>query len=99
MYIVAKKQHLIVQVHGHLEMTWLITIMITIIWLKKIYNFKANNKNVNFPTQFQLGRMSDKFLDVDSRRSSLKGNMSDSNVVVKSDILNINMYFMVKNDK
>ena len=52
MYLVAKKQHLIVQVHGHLEMTWLITIMITIIWLKKIYNFKANNKNVNFPTQF-----------------------------------------------
>ena len=27
---------------------------------KEIYKFKANNKNVNFPTQFCLGSISDK---------------------------------------
>ena len=28
---------------------------------KEIFKFKANNKNVNFPTQFSLGRISNGF--------------------------------------
>ena len=42
---------------------------------KEIYKFKADNKNVNFPTQFCLGNISNKFDAVHSREVCLKGNV------------------------
>ena len=39
---------------------------------KEIYKFKASNKNVNFPSYFCLGRMSNKFVYVDSEEVSLR---------------------------
>ena len=53
---------------------------------------EADNKNVNFPTQFCLESISDKFCAIDSRDVSLKGNVydfSDDYVIDKSDILSI----------
>ena len=44
---------------------------------KEIFKFKADNKNVNFPTQFCLGNISNKFGQIDSTEVSLKGNVSD----------------------
>lgn len=37
--------------------------------------FKADNKNVNFPTQFCLGRISKRFFAAESRQVYLKGNV------------------------
>ena len=42
---------------------------------KGINKFKASNKNVNFPSQFCLGSISNKFDSVDSEEVSLKGNV------------------------
>ena len=68
---------------------------------KEIYKFKTNNKNVNFPTQFCLGSISNKFSAINSTGVSLKGNVYgfsvDYNSIDKSDILNIYKYLMVKN--
>ena len=65
---------------------------------KKIFKFKANNKNVNFPTRVFLGSISDECSAVDSREVSLWGNVYDFSVVHnsidKSDILNIHRYLM-----
>lgn len=47
---------------------------------KEIYKSKADNKNVNFPTQFHLGSMSNKFDAIDFREFSLKQNLSDFSV-------------------
>ena len=67
---------------------------------EKIYNFKANNKNVNFPNQFCLGSMCNKFGEVEE--VSLKGNvydfLVDDNGIDKPDILKIFTYLMVKNN-
>ena len=66
---------------------------------KEIYKFKANNKNVNFVTQFCLGSISNQYRVFDSREVSLKGNFSvDFNVIDKFDMLNIHRYVMVKNN-
>ena len=69
---------------------------------KEIFKFKANNKNVNFPTQFCLGSISNGFGATESREVSLKGNVYDFsvdyNAIDKSDILNIHKYLMVKNN-
>ena len=60
---------------------------------KEIFRFKADNKNVNFPTQFCLGRLSNGFSATESKEVSLKGNvyvfLVDYNFTDKSDILNI----------
>ena len=60
---------------------------------KQIFNIKADNKNVNFPTQLFLGSISNAFSATDSREVSLKGNVHDFSVdynyIDKSDILNI----------
>ena len=60
---------------------------------KKIYKFKVDNKNFNFPIQFSLGRISNGFSAAESREVSLKGNVYyfsvDYNAIDKSDILNI----------
>ena len=42
---------------------------------KEICKFKADNENVNFPTQFCLGSVSNKLGDIDSRELCLKGNV------------------------
>ena len=41
----------------------------------EIYKFKASNKNNNFPSQFCLGSISNKFDNVNSKEISFKGNM------------------------
>ena len=60
---------------------------------KEIIKFKADNKNVNFPTQFCLGTTSDGFSATQSREVSLNGNVYDFSVyynsIDKFDILNI----------
>ena len=44
--------------------------------VKQIFKFEANNKNVNFPTQFCLESVSNGFSDV-SRKVSLNGKVYD----------------------
>ena len=68
-----------------------ITIMITVICLV-MENFKANDKNINFPTWFCLGNISE-FGATESREESLKENVYgfsvDYNAFDKSGILKI----------
>ena len=69
---------------------------------KEIYMFKADNKNVNFPNQFWLESVSNKFRAIDSREVSLKGNVYnfsvDYNAINKSNMLNIHKHLMVKDN-
>ena len=69
---------------------------------KEIFKFKADNKNINFPTQFCLGSISNGFSANESREVSLNGNLYnflvDSNSIDKSDILNIHEYLVNKNN-
>ena len=63
---------------------------------KEIFNFKADNKNANFPTQFCLGSISNGFSATESREVSLIGKMDDFsfnyNSIDKSDILKIHKH-------
>ena len=58
---------------------------------KEIFKFKANNKNINFPTQFYLQNISNGFGATESREVSLKRNVYDLSVdydaIDKSGIL------------
>ena len=69
---------------------------------KDIFKFKANNKNVNFSTQFCLGSVSNRFSATESREVSLNGNKYDFSVnynsIDKSDLLNTRKYLMTKNN-
>ena len=60
---------------------------------KEIVKFKDDNKNVNFPTQFYLGSISNGFRNTESREVSLNENVYDFSVdkssIDKYDILNI----------
>ena len=60
---------------------------------KEIFKFKANNKNVNFPIQFCLGSIFNRFSAAESREVSLNGNVYDFSIdynsIDKSDILTI----------
>ena len=60
---------------------------------KKICKFKANDENTNFPCQFCLESIYDKFEYVQSEEVSLKGNVYefsvDYDVIDKFDVLNI----------
>ena len=60
---------------------------------KEIVKFKDDNKNVNFPTQFCLGSISNGFRNTESREVSLNKNVYDFSVdkssIDKYDILNI----------
>ena len=62
---------------------------------KEIFKFKADNKNVKFPTQFCL-----RFGALEFREVSLTRNVSefsvDYNSIAKSDILNIHKYLKIK---
>ena len=69
---------------------------------KEIFKFKANSKNVNFPSQFCLGSISNGFSAAEFREVSLNGNLYeflvDYNSIDKSDILKIHKYLMNKNN-
>ena len=62
---------------------------------------KADNKNVNFPTQFCFWSISKGFNATESREVSLNGNVYDfsvnHNFIDRSEILNIHKYLMIKN--
>ena len=47
---------------------------------EKTYKFKTDDKNVNFPTQFSVGSMSENFDYVKEEEVSLKGNACDFSV-------------------
>ena len=70
---------------------------------KEIFKFKADNKNVNFPTQFCLERLSNVFSVTESREVSLNRDVYDFSIGYnsfdKSDKLNIHKYLMTKNNK
>ena len=69
---------------------------------KEIFNFKDDNKNVNFATQFCLGSISNGLSAAESKEVSLNGNVYDFSVdynyIDKSDILNIHKYLMTMNN-
>ena len=69
---------------------------------KEIFKFKADNKNVNFPTRFCLGSISNGLSNTESKEVSLNGNIYDFSVdynsIDKSDILNIHKYLMTNNN-
>ena len=60
--------------------------------VKERLNFKADEKNVNFPTQSCFGSISNGFSATESREVSINGNMYDFSVdynsIDKSDINN-----------
>ena len=70
---------------------------------KEIFKFKADNKHVNFPTQFCLESLSNVFSVIESREVSLNRDVYDFSVDYnsfdKSDKLNIDKYLMTKNNK
>ena len=51
--------------------------MLIIVNGKEIFKFKADNKNVNFPTQVCLGSISNEFSVHQSREIPLNGNVYD----------------------
>ena len=59
-------------------------------------------KNVNFPTQFCFGSISNVYSATEAREVSLSGNVYDFSVdynsIDKSDILNIHQHLMTKNN-
>ena len=69
---------------------------------KEVFKFKVYNKNVNFPAQFCLERISNGFGNTESKEVSLNGNVYDfsvnCNFIDKSDILNIHKYLRNKNN-
>ena len=69
---------------------------------KEIFKFKADNKNVNFLTQFCLGSVTNGFTVTNFREVSLNGNVFDFSVyyssIDRSDILKIDKYLMTKNN-
>ena len=60
---------------------------------KETFKFKADNKNVNFPTQFCQGSISNGFSAVESIEVCLNGNVydfpGDYNSIDKSDMLKV----------
>ena len=69
---------------------------------KEIFNFKADSKDVNFPVQFCLGIICNRFSATESRQVFLNENTYDFSVdynsIYKFDILNIHKYLMTKNN-
>ena len=69
---------------------------------KEIFKFKAGNKDINFPTQFCLGNMSNRFSATELGGASLNGNIFDFSIdynsIDKSDLLNTHKYLMTKNN-
>ena len=77
-------------------------LIIVVVNEKEIFKFKADNKSVNFPTQFYLGSISNWFSATESREVSLDGNVYnfsvDYNSIDKSNILNIHNYLVTKSN-
>ena len=65
---------------------------------KEIFKFKAGNKDINFPTQFCLGSMSNRFSATDPSGASLIDFSIDYNSIDTSDLLNTHKYLMTKNN-
>ena len=69
---------------------------------KEIIKFKADNKIVNFPIWFCLGRLSDGFSANNSGEVSLNGNVYDFSVdytsIDISDIFNTQKYLKTENN-
>ena len=70
---------------------------------KEINKSKASNKNVNFPSQYCLGSISNKFEseEVESEDVSFIGNLYDFSVdydvIDKCNISNVHKYLMIEN--
>ena len=66
----------------------------------EIFKFKGNNRNLNLPTLFCFGSISNGFRAIECREISLNGNMYDFLVdyssINKYDLLNIHKYLMIK---
>ena len=69
---------------------------------KELFKFKADTRNVNFPTQFCLGSISDGFSAHEPREIFLNRNIYNFSVnynsIDKFGILNIHKYLMTKNN-
>ena len=69
---------------------------------KRIFRFKTDNKNLNFPTQFCLGSTFNGFCATESREVPLNRNVYDFSVgyssIDKSKILKIHKYLMEMNN-
>ena len=70
---------------------------------RKIFRFKAGNKNVNFSAQYCLSSISNGVRATKSREVSLNGNVHDFfwlyyNSINKSDRSNIQKYLMTNNN-
>ena len=67
---------------------------------KEFFNFKAKNKNINFPTQFCPGSISKGFGTTESREVSYKENVHcfliGFKAIEKTHILNSYKYLIVK---
>ena len=65
-----------------------------------IFKFKYDNKNFNFPTQFYLESISNRFSATETREVSSNRNVYDFSVDCSSnntsDMLNIHKYLMIK---
>ena len=57
----------------------MVIIVICLLMGKKC-KFKVDNKNFQFPTQFCIGSISNKFGAIDSREVSLEGNLYNFSV-------------------
>ena len=66
--------------------------------MEKIYKFKTDSKDVNFPTQFFLRTISNGFGAAESREGNVYVFSVDYNIIDKSDILNIYKYLMINNN-
>ena len=69
---------------------------------KEILKLKADNKNLNFRTQFCLGSISNGFSAIVSTEVSLNGNtydfLVDCNTIDNSDIIETHRCLMTKNN-
>ena len=69
---------------------------------REIFKFKTSKKYFNFPSEFCLGNISNKFDYVDSEEVSLKRNVYDFSgdyyAINQPNILNIYKYLMNKNN-
>ena len=63
---------------------------------KEIFNFKADNKNVNFTTQFCFESISNRFGATEPKERSFKGDTYNFSLNYNIDILNLEKYIMVK---
>ena len=76
--------------------------VITVYNGKVIYNFRTDNKNLNFPTQFNLGSMFYKLRCAEIKEVSFKKKCMifsvHYNAINKSEILNIHKHLTVKNN-